>query len=141
MSLREELKQEFKNDGGDAVPAPWRPQQEGAGAIVAGRLVKVERDVPTEYGAFDVAHVEDSERGCVAVWLSHHVLRDRWQKAGPKPGDEVGVLYLGEREGSSRSYHHYRVRVRRADERQQEQPPPIYDDGYGAEQDRDALPY
>lgn len=158
MNLREQLKQEYERGGGSPVPKSWKPQAEGPGSIVAGKLIKVHRGVPTEYGAFDVAHVEDEKRGRVTVWLSHAVLQQKWEEADPQPGDQVGILYEGERDGNSRSYHMYRVKVERAEKEQppqqepqgqrerQAQPPrneqpKTYGDGYGAEQDRGALPY
>lgn len=91
----------------------WRPQQHGSTLI--GTLEKMDQG-ETEYGTSEVAHIRDNKGKLWGVWLFHTVLRNEWDEADPTLGDEVGIVYFGERDGDPYSYHAYAVEVERPEE-------------------------
>lgn len=107
-SLEDRLRSEHK---AQEYATTWRPD---AGDILTGTLEKMDTG-ETKYGECEIAHVRDGDGELMAVWLFHKVLRTEWDEAEPEPGDEVGICYHGQRDGSGYSYHNYTVEVERAD--------------------------
>lgn len=98
MDLRKKLEQR----NGDAQR--WSPT---AGDILIGK-VKEMRKVTTGYGEGRVVDIENKE-GTFTVFLST-VLRSKFSKQDIKPGDEVGIKFLGEVESKGgRSYKDFAV--------------------------------
>lgn len=101
---------------------------------VIGVFRRVEKSPPVEYGPYwivilgDVTDakgdpVKDSDGNAVdelSVWLSRTVLRGEFANAAPKPGERVGVKYVGEqtaKDGKTK-FHAYRVKVDRPNEQE-----------------------
>jgi len=51
-------------------------------------------------------------RGLLGIWLSNVVLRNAFDREHPRPGDQIGVKYLGIPEG--KRYKTFALVVRRA---------------------------
>lgn len=98
----------------------WRPE---AGDVLVGRFEKLDSG-ETKYGECEIAHVRDETGELMAVWLFHKVLRTEWDEAGPEPGDEVGVIYHGQRDGADFSYHNYSVQKEARNEPEDRPPKP-----------------
>jgi len=101
------------------IPDTWRP---APGDYLDGELVRVVEAPSGSTGQLvPVAHIRNQQSGeTLAVWLTHHVLRDKWQAAAPQPGERVGIVYQGEQTSSSgRTYKKYRLEVDRTPEQDQ----------------------
>lgn len=82
----------------------WKP---GDGDKLVGIVVDVsERD--GTYGAYPIVTLRTAEGDELAVHAFHEVLANELARIAPKPGDEIGVKYLGKH--PERGYHRYRVR-------------------------------
>jgi len=69
----------------------------------------------TPFGAVRTCIVtEEATNKKVSLWLSSTVLLDQFQKQKPKPGERIGLKYLGKDE--DKGYHRYRLLVERPDE-------------------------
>jgi hypothetical protein len=64
-------------------------------------------------GEYDVLVLSVDEVGDVAIHCQPTVLANEMRHARPKPGERVGVKWLGERQGTSRSYTAYKVVIER----------------------------
>ena len=87
-------------------PESYRFEEEGQKLVGIFRRVDTGQ---TEYGETRilVLEVEGKE---VGVWLFHEALTSQLKKAKPKVGQQVGLKYLGKKQGKGRySYHNYRV--------------------------------
>lgn len=99
-------------------PDRWNPEEPGD--MVLGELVTVDRNIQTQYGPVDVATIHDEDLDeARSVWLARTVLQNEWEEVKPRPGERVGVAYLGHEEGEDGEdgdpgYHRYSVRVDRA---------------------------
>jgi len=65
-------------------------------------------------GEYDVLVLSVADVGDVAVHCQPTVLANEMRSARPRPGEKVGVKWLGERQGANRSYAAYKVVVERA---------------------------
>jgi hypothetical protein len=92
-------------------PAPWKPKD---GDILVGFVDSY--DVGhTPFGAVRTCIVtEEATNKKVSLWLSSTVLLDLFQRHKPKPGERIGLKYLGKDE--DKGYHRYRLLVDRPDE-------------------------
>jgi hypothetical protein len=88
-------------------PAAWRPE---AGDILVGKVVRYDRGF-TPYSEVRTVTVEKDDGERVAVWLSSTVLLNEFAKQKPKPGERVGLKYLGMH--PDRGYHRYKLVVDR----------------------------
>lgn len=81
----------------------WKPK---AGDKLVGVVVDVtERD--GSYGRYPIVTIRVEDGDELAVHAFHEVLQSELAKVAPKPGDELGIAYLGKHE--ERGYHRYRV--------------------------------
>lgn len=92
-------------------PPAWKPKP---GEVLVGFIESY--DVGhTPFGAVRTVMIAQEATGeVVSVWLSSTVLLDQFQKQKPKPGERVGLKYLGRDE--AKGYHRYRLLVDRPDE-------------------------
>lgn len=87
----------------DYAPA-WEPDE---GDSLIGTVVDVtERD--GAYGAYPIVTLRTEAGDELAVHAFHEVLQGELAKVAPKPGDELGIRYVGKH--PERGYHRYRVR-------------------------------
>ena len=99
-------------------PAAWRPDQKDSGDPnpIIGEFVEMQT-ANTDYGATYVMVLRLEDGSEKAVWLLHTVLKNELARVKPKPGETVGIKYLGKQktaEGSKfDSYIGYRVKVDR----------------------------
>lgn len=114
--LEDRLRSEHKEQ---EYATTWRPD---AGDILTGTFVRMDSG-ETKYGECEIAHVRDEAGELMAVWLFHKVLLTEWDEADPEPGDEVGICYHGQRDGSGYSYHNYTVEVECTDETSEDRSP------------------
>lgn len=105
-----DLKERLKDDQReDEWARAWKPEAEGE--MLTGTFERME-EVKVEHGTYPVAHIREDETGELrAVWMFHKVLRVEWEEQEPQPGDRVGIIYKGRREGQTYAYHHYGVEV------------------------------
>lgn len=89
----------------------WRPVEPGSRLV--GRLVRIVRDVQTQYGPADVAHIDDElAEQTLALWLTSVALKQAWSDANPAPGDRVGVVFVGEKTSANgRTYKRWSVLI------------------------------
>jgi hypothetical protein len=103
-NLRDEL------DNWNGWPEAWRPEP---GDILVGRIDAY--DVGhTNYGPVRTVLLTQEDTGeRVSVWLSSTVLLNLFEQHKPKPGERIGLKYLGKDE--TKGYHRYRLVVDRPD--------------------------
>lgn len=83
--------------------AGWKPK---AGDKIVGVVVDVtERD--GSYGRYPIVTIRVEGGDELGVHAFHEVLQSELAKVAPKPGDELGIAYLGKH--AERGYHRYRV--------------------------------
>ena len=86
----------------------WRPQEEGAGAEIAGRVTAVE-EVDGNWGSKPVLTIETQD-GNRKVWASHALLKSALEKHPPAPGSRILIRYEGSRTSAAgHEYHVYSV--------------------------------
>lgn len=96
--------------GHEAVPF-WNPEP---GDQVVGELLRYE-DRVTKFGPARVAVVDqDDGQGRVGVWLTAAVLKTLFEREQPRPGDHVGVKFIGPAPG--KNYKLYALLVDRAEQ-------------------------
>jgi hypothetical protein len=101
-----DLQQEL--DGWDGYPEAWRPKP---GEVLVG-FVDCYDQGHTSYGPVrTVTIIHEKTNTKVSVWLSSTVLLNLFQKHKPKPGERVGLKYLGK--DKEKGYHRYRLVVDR----------------------------
>ncbi|SRR6266550_2255503 len=112
MSNIDELRQSVAVDDG-SLPARWNADDE-PGATLLGTLLRFETIV-TEFGEAPVAIIEDADDGTVwGVALFRSVLKKRFDTLAPRPGDLIGLKYVGlaePRNKDGRPYHNYVMKV------------------------------
>lgn len=82
----------------------WKP---GTGDKLVGIVVDVsERE--GNFGSYPIVTVRTAAGEELAVHAFHEVLANELARIAPKPGDEIGLKYLGKH--PERGYHRYRVR-------------------------------
>src|SRR5215213_5893131 len=87
----------------DYAPA-WKPSE---GDALVGVVVDVtERE--GNFGRYPIVTLRTADGEELAVHAFHEVLQGELAKVAPKPGDELGIRYLGKH--PERGYHRYRVR-------------------------------
>jgi hypothetical protein len=92
----------------DDFPPGWKPVP---GEILVGTIEGYDT-WEGRYGAVKVAILQDEAGGgLVSVYLSSTVLLAEFKKWRPRPGEVVGIRYLGKDE--DRGYHRYKVMVER----------------------------
>jgi hypothetical protein len=88
-------------------PEAWRPEP---GDILVGIIDGY--DVGhTAYGPVRTVLLTQDTGGRVSVWLSSTVLLNLFEQHKPKPGERIGLKYLGKDE--NKGYHRYRLVVDR----------------------------
>ena len=81
---------------------PWKPK-------TGDKVIGVITDVTTRdggYGEYLIVSLKTGG-GEVAVHAFHEVLRAELARIAPKPGDEIGIRYLGKH--PEKGYHSYKV--------------------------------
>lgn len=108
----DELRTRLADDDG-SLPERWNPD-DTPGTTLVGTLLRYEMIV-TDFGESTVAVIEDADDGTVwGVALFRTVLKKRFETLEPKPGDTVGLKYVGlvePRNKDGRAYHNYVLRV------------------------------
>lgn len=116
MDLEDQLEKDYERER-EGYPDAWMPENEGQ--MLIGTLIDYRENVDSgyNYGPSDVAEIEPDDGEVRAVWISSTVLRKQWEAANPMVGDEVGIIYLGERDSKGgMAYHNWSVRIERSDE-------------------------
>lgn len=108
MGLKDRLEQNRREQ---EWATTWKPDR---GEMLVGTFEKMDEG-ESDYGTHRIAHLRDEDGELWAVWLFHTVLQNQWGEADPTPGDRVGILYLGKRDGSDFDYHAYDVEVERGE--------------------------
>jgi hypothetical protein len=104
-----DLKQEL--DTWTGYPPAWKPK---LGDALVGFIDGYDIG-HTPFGAVRTCIVtEEASNKKVSLWLSTTVLLDLFQKHKPKPGEKIGLKYLGKDE--EKRYHRYRLLIDRPDE-------------------------
>ena len=76
---------------------------------IIGRFVRVDSG-PSDYGPVPIFVIEGKDGKEYGLWGFHAVLRSQFATKKPKPGELVGIRYLGEKMGQrGTSYKNYRV--------------------------------
>jgi hypothetical protein len=92
----------------DDFPPAWKPVP---GEILVGTVEGYDT-WEGKYGPVKVVILRDEAGGAlVSVYLSSMVLLQEFRKLRPRPGETVGIRYLGKDE--DRGYHKYKVMVDR----------------------------
>ena len=109
-SGKRDLRSELERDDGK-FPPRWDP---APGKILVGLIIRYETAQPS-YGPCEVVIIENEEGGgLVTVWLSRIVLKNLFSEHRPRPGERIGLKYLGVDE--HKNYHKYRLLMDRPDE-------------------------
>jgi hypothetical protein len=92
----------------EGYPPAWRPKP---GEILVGFIE--DYDVGhTPYGEVRTVMVAAEETGeKVSIWLSSTVLLNLFDRHKPRPGERIGLKYLGK--DAEKGYHRYRLLVDR----------------------------
>ena len=86
----------------DSTAEAWRPE---AGDKIVGTVVDVDsRD--GEFGLYPIVTVQTDTGDERAVHAFHTVLKREFAKRQPRPGERIGIKYLGKHE---RGYEAYRI--------------------------------
>ena len=106
----------FRNDlavDDGSLPSRWNPD-DLPGAMLVGTLLRFETIV-TDFGPSQVAVIEDEDDGTVyGVALFRSVLKKRFDTLEPRPGDRIGLKYVGLAESAKKggnAYHNYILKV------------------------------
>jgi hypothetical protein len=92
----------------DDFPPAWRPIP---GEILVGTVEGYDT-WEGKYGPVKVAILRDrASDSLVSVYLGATVLYEEFRKCRPRPGEAVGIRYLGK--DDERGYHKYKVMVER----------------------------
>jgi hypothetical protein len=114
MTSTEDLRRAVAEDDG-SLPARWNPD-DIPGMTLIGTLLRYETIV-TDFGEAQVAVIEDADDGTVwGVALFRSVLKKRFDMLEPKPGDTIGLKYVGlaePRNKGANAYHNYVLKVDR----------------------------
>jgi len=79
-------------------------------STLKGTLKEVNFNAPTTYGRSAVVIVETPTGTECSVWLFHRTLKQAFVNHNPKLGDDIGIVYGGEKNSESNpknSYHVY----------------------------------
>jgi len=109
-----DLRTALAEDDG-SLPERWNPDDE-PGTMLVGTLLRFELIV-TKLGEATIAVIEDADDGTEwGVLLGRSVLKKRFETLDPKPGDSIGLKYVGyvePRNKDSQGYHNYVMKVQR----------------------------
>lgn len=90
----------------------WRPE---VNDVLSGEILGFRIGVHAEYGEHPVLIIK-SDRGPVAFYGFHGLVRDRLRELKPKKGDVITIMYGGKREvtkeeeeAGKRPYHRYYI--------------------------------
>jgi hypothetical protein len=92
----------------DWAPA-WKPKP---GDTLVGTLLRYDTG-HTPFGPVRTATIRKADGERVSVWLSNTVLLNEFARLKPKPGERIGLKYLGTHR--ERRYHRFRLLVDRPD--------------------------
>lgn len=89
-------------------PEAWKPEP---GDKIAGKVIGVTQSPDFGYGPYPIVtlNVDGTER---AVHAFHHVLRTELARRRPRVGDDLEIVYQGQRKpksGTNNPFHAYRV--------------------------------
>ena len=100
-----------------SLPERWNPD-DVLGMTLIGTLLRYEMIV-TDFGEAQVAVIEDADDGTEwGVALFRSVLKKRFETLNPRPGDTIGLKYVGltePRNKGANAYHNYVLRVVRGE--------------------------
>jgi hypothetical protein len=102
MSLKDRLDEETQ------TAEAWRPEPNEELIGIVRRYNMRKMDDGSEY---PIVTIETPDGEKHAWHAFHKVGRDQLEEDKPRPGDEIGVRYLGKVDGETYSYHNYRVAV------------------------------
>jgi hypothetical protein len=109
-----ELRTALAGDDG-SLPERWNPD-DVPGTMLIGTLLRYELIV-TKLGEATMAVIEDDDDGTErSVLLGCAVLKKRFETLDPKPGDSIGLKYVGyvdPRNKDQNGYHNYVMKVQR----------------------------
>ena len=106
--MARDLEAELDRHDGQRIPS-WEPEP---GEKVVGTLLRYESR-QTQYGDTQVAVIDREDgRGLLGIWTSAVMLRNAFDREQPRPGDQIGVKFLGYPEG--KRYKSFALVVRRA---------------------------
>lgn len=112
MTSLDDLRNAVAADDG-SLPERWNAE-DVPGTTLVGELLRYEMIV-TKLGEATIAVVEDADDGTVwGVMLGRTVLKKRFDTLEPKPGDTIGLKYVGyvePRNKNENGYHNYVLRV------------------------------
>jgi len=137
---RRDLAQEM--DDFEDWPPSWKPD---VGEALVGNVISYDRGF-TQYGDVRTVIIKDEETGeRKSLWLNTKVLLDLFNRLKPKPGERIGLKYLGKEE--TKGYHRYHMIVDRPEtldfsplggEAEDRQPQPPLTDNYDYPDDDDS---
>jgi len=108
-----DMRAALANDDG-SLPERWNPD-DVPGTMLIGTLLRFD-SIVTKIGPGSIAVIEDDDGTEWGVLLGRAVLKKRFETLDPKPGDSVGLKYVGyvePRNKDSQGYHNYVMRVQR----------------------------
>lgn len=109
-----DLRTALREDDG-SLPERWNPDDE-PGTMLVGTLLRFEQ-IETKLGPATIAVIEDDDDGTEwGVLLGRAVLKKRFETLDPKPGDNIGLKYVGYVEPKNKDmngYHNYVMKVQR----------------------------
>jgi hypothetical protein len=92
---------------------PWMPK---SGDRLFGVVLGVETADYSEYGEYPIVFIQTPDGTEVAFHAFHTVAKTAILRADPRPGNRIGIMYKGQKEGSGgngkNDYENYRVVVR-----------------------------
>jgi len=103
--MNRDLNQELKN--WDGWPEAWKPT---AGDVLVGTVESYDTGF-TPYGSVRTVIVTQENGERVSLWLSSTVLLDLFNRLKPKPGEKIGLKYMGK--DPKKHYHRYHLIVDR----------------------------
>lgn len=116
MSTMDEFKARLAEDDG-SLPQRWNAEDVPNTSLV-GTLLRFDTIV-TSQGEGTIAVIEDADDGTLwGVALFRSVLRKRFETLNPKPGDVLGIKYIGlvqPQSKDARPYHNYVMKVIRGE--------------------------
>lgn len=109
-----DLRAALADDDG-SLPERWNPD-DVPGTTLVGTLLRYEL-ISTKLGEATIAVIEDDDDGTVwGVLLGRAVLKKRFETLDPKPGDGIGLKFVGytpPRNKDAQGYFNYVLKVSR----------------------------
>lgn len=114
MTASNDLRTALADDDG-SLPERWNPD-DVPGTMLVGTLLRFELIV-TSLGEATIAVIQDADDDTVwGVLLGRAVLKKHFEQLDPKPGDTIGLKYVGytePRNKDAKGYHNYVLKVQR----------------------------